>query len=101
MNLDHERKLFEHWYSDEGKYPKAIERAAKGDYLLMQTHVAWGVWQARANVDENEMAARLIDVWSTLRKQPMPWAKVVELVSILSHMPDAERVRLLTLNDPL
>lgn len=38
------RLAFEHWYSDQGKHPQAIER--KGDaYVLMNTHISWTAWQ--------------------------------------------------------
>lgn len=43
-----ERAAFEAWESDNGKWPKAIERDAVGRYKLMQASSAWIVWQARA-----------------------------------------------------
>jgi hypothetical protein len=46
MNTDEMRKAFEHWYSDEGQYPKAVERDSKGRYVLMGATAAWDAWQA-------------------------------------------------------
>lgn len=40
------RKGFEAWASDNGKWPKAIERNSKGDYLLSTTSVQWNAWLA-------------------------------------------------------
>lgn len=41
-----ERALFEAVASDDGKWPKAIERDAKGNYLLLTTANGWMWWQA-------------------------------------------------------
>ena len=44
-----ERELFEAVASDSGKWPKAIERDAKGNYLLLTTANGWMWWrEARA-----------------------------------------------------
>jgi len=39
------RESFEHWFSDEGASPRAIQRHGDG-YLLMQAQSAWEAWQA-------------------------------------------------------
>jgi hypothetical protein len=44
---DTERAAFEVYFSDNGQYPKAVQRSGDG-YLLAQAQSAWGVWQARA-----------------------------------------------------
>lgn len=43
------REKFEAWASDDGKWPKAVERNARGNYLLASTGTAWTVWQAAWN----------------------------------------------------
>lgn len=43
---DEMRKAFEHWYSDEGQWPKAVERDSKGRYVLAGATAAWDAWQA-------------------------------------------------------
>lgn len=44
---DDERKAFEAWFSDGGKYPKAIEMGSSdGGYRLASTYTAWVAWQA-------------------------------------------------------
>lgn len=40
-----ERALFEAVASDHGLWPKAIERDAKGNYLLLTTANGWMWWQ--------------------------------------------------------
>jgi hypothetical protein len=49
-----ERKSFEHWFSDEGKYPKAVERNLDGGYRIAQAASAWTAWQARAAIGGSE-----------------------------------------------
>lgn len=41
-----ERERFEAWMSDDGKWPRAIERDSKGEYLLAKAASDWTVWQA-------------------------------------------------------
>ncbi|AUG88558.1 hypothetical protein [Pseudomonas phage TC6] len=56
-----ERAKFEYWASDEGIYPKAVERSGNC-YKLAQTQSYWMAWQARAALastpvaDESPMA---------------------------------------------
>lgn len=51
-----EREAFEAWFSDQGQYPKAIQRRDDG-YLLSTAQSAWDTWQARAAIDA-ALAAR-------------------------------------------
>ena len=46
QNIAQERKLFEAFASDNGNWLKAIERDARGNYLLLTTAVGWMWWQA-------------------------------------------------------
>lgn len=39
------REAFEKWMSQDGKWPKAVERH-NGTYVLMQTEFAWEAWRA-------------------------------------------------------
>ena len=43
--LESEREAFERVASDNGKWPKAIERDAKGNYLLLTTATGWMWWR--------------------------------------------------------
>jgi len=56
------RAQFEHWYSDGGKTPKAIERkaGANGAYIYSGAATAWDVWQAAVAV-ERETCAELCE----------------------------------------
>lgn len=38
------RQAFEHWFSDEGKHPNAVQRQGDG-YILASAHIAWSAWQ--------------------------------------------------------
>jgi len=40
------RQAFEHWYSDDGKNPKAVEKNHLGSYVLQQAVVSWASWVA-------------------------------------------------------
>ena len=52
------RAQFEHWYSDGGQSPKAIERkpGANGAYIYSGAATAWDVWQAAVAVDRETCA---------------------------------------------
>lgn len=39
------REKFEARMSDNGKWPKAIEKDSEGNYKLMHTYSAWVTWQ--------------------------------------------------------
>lgn len=40
-----EREQFEAWFSDDGKYPHAVERSGNG-YFFADANIQWEVWQA-------------------------------------------------------
>lgn len=44
-----ERAAFEHWASDDGENPTAVERSGHG-YRLAQIQTYWVAWQARASL---------------------------------------------------
>ena len=46
QNTEQERKLFEAFASDDGKWLIDIKRDARGNYLLLSTAVGWMWWQA-------------------------------------------------------
>lgn len=41
-----EREAFEAWASDDGAWPKAVEKSPSGSYRLMSTHSSWIAWQS-------------------------------------------------------
>lgn len=43
------RTSFEWWMSDEGRFPRAIERRGDG-YLLAQSQTCWDAWAASARL---------------------------------------------------
>ena len=48
---DEDRQRFEAWASDDGTWPKAIERDATGQYKLSITAHSWTVWRAAIAAD--------------------------------------------------
>lgn len=46
IELAKERERFEAWASDNGTFPKDVERDEGDSYKLMQTHMYWMAWQA-------------------------------------------------------
>lgn len=43
---DKMRSEFEANMTDDGTWPRAVERCADGEYLLMSAQIAWTTWQA-------------------------------------------------------
>jgi hypothetical protein len=64
-HTDAERALFEAVASDDGKWPKAIERDAKGNYLLLTTANGWMWWRAarRAPSVPDQSIIEAVDGW--------------------------------------
>lgn len=46
MSEQKARKEFERWFSEDGKWPSAVERNANGNYQLCSAHSAWISWRA-------------------------------------------------------
>ena len=65
QNTDQDRAEFEAVASDYGACPKAIERDAKGNYLLMHTATGWMWWQAarRAPSVPDQSIIEAVDGW--------------------------------------
>jgi hypothetical protein len=51
LNEELERQAFEAWVNDENGNDKAIKRGAGDSYELMQTHLYWLAWKARAELN--------------------------------------------------
>ena len=60
MSTKEQRERFEAWFSDNGLYPKAIERDKRG-YLLSTASTAWEAWQA-AEAAAIERCAEVADM---------------------------------------
>ena len=62
MTNEQTRADFEHWFSYEGKNPRAVER--DGDmYRLAQAHHGWWVWQAATAKANQQYAESETEVW--------------------------------------
>jgi hypothetical protein len=63
LGLAPERAAFEAWQSDNGRWPKAVERDGEG-YRLAASHAAWTAWRAgwvRAEKMARERCARICE----------------------------------------
>lgn len=63
-----ERGAFEKWYSNDGLFPRSVERDG-GGYKLMQAQQSWIAWQACAALSSNQVIAaqqRIADLQSAL-----------------------------------
>lgn len=58
--MEDSRAEFEKWFSDDGRFPRAVERGADGEYKLMYVRSAWKTWVKSAEV-ERERCARIAD----------------------------------------
>lgn len=70
------RDKFENWYSDDGTYPRAVERSATGDYVYMGASTAWMAWQAcAAALSQPAEVVRpvLLDVEAERVRQDAKW----------------------------
>lgn len=55
-DMEESRKQFEAWFSNDGKYPEAVDKSGR-DYLLASACAAWEAWVAsRATVDGHNKA---------------------------------------------
>ncbi len=71
---------------------------------------AWGIELVLAAAEEQAvpgdndtpqeiLCSRLIDAWCDANGGQIPWDKAIEITAITTKMPDAERLRLLSLDD--
>jgi hypothetical protein len=50
LNEELEREAFEAWVNESNGNDRAIKRGAGDSYELMQTHLYWLAWKARAEL---------------------------------------------------
>ena len=82
-HTDAERKLFEAFASDNGNWPKAIERDAKGNYLLLTTENGWMWWQAARSAP----AAPLPQGYKITEEQHVAAVKVLHRAAGVDDLP--------------
>lgn len=70
MTPDHIREAFERWFTRNDPTPemaaRAVRRNVRGDYILMQAHTAWEIWQAAYAQARAELIAEM-------RAKPVYW----------------------------
>lgn len=91
--------LYEH---EDGRY--AVNPDTAGDpkwHRLGPVTVPVAETMTDADLEPPEqLAGRLIDAWCAAHGKQIPWAKAIEITAIVTKMPDAERERLLNLDNP-
>jgi len=79
------------------------EQLAACKKALLQEETEHNDTSARLAAAEKDaldsIAGRLIDAWCAAYGRHIPWAKAVELISIVTKQPDAERDKLLRMGD--
>jgi hypothetical protein len=55
--LDEMRKAFEDWATNNGRYPRAVERTTDGSYKLMKTNTDWIAWATAWNAAMESLEA--------------------------------------------
>lgn len=63
MNNNETRESFDKWFSNEGEWPKAIERSERGEYLLSAACVGWKTWDESAKSERNRIAKWIDSDW--------------------------------------
>ena len=53
----------------------------------------------REELANHDSASLLMNAWVTEHKSQMPWDKAIEMIAVVTKMPDAEKQRLLCLDD--
>ena len=95
-HTDAERAEFEAVASDNGKWPQAIERDAKGNYLLMTTAHGWMWWQAARRAPAapvpqglRKAAQAVVDRWDTplWKDAPATAVYIADLRAALAAAP--------------
>ncbi len=97
QNTDQDRAEFEAVASDYGACPKAIERDAKGNYLLMHTATGWMWWQAARRAPAvpvpqglREAAQAVVERWDTPLWKDVP-ATTVYIADLRAALAAATR----------
>ena len=83
-----ESDAYQEWLSENGE-STALGVATFG----------WLAWSAAVEHCRDAMASKLIDVWIASNGQRISWGRAVNIIAILKGLPDAERDRLLALDD--
>ena len=61
--MNREREAFENWMTNDGKFPRAVDKDANGQYVLMQTASAWNVWVAACEWHSSILPKKQVPAW--------------------------------------
>ncbi len=90
-SAEKERAEFEAVASDNGKWPQAIERDAKGNYLLLTTANGWMWWQAARRAPAVPQGWKLVPVEPTTELL-LPLLNEGELTAIKNRPEPSEEL---------
>jgi hypothetical protein len=94
--INAEHAAFAKWLAEEWPHGELTDEGRA---------IARSAWTERARRATEEppakeaLASKLIDQWCAVHGKQIPWASAIEITAILTGMPDAEKARLLALND--
>lgn len=72
----------------------------KYEDVVAQLEAALGREAAlREELDNHDCATLLINAWVDAHGKQIPWDKAIEIIAVATKMPDAEKTRLLCLDD--
>jgi len=71
------RQTFENWYSDGGKFPRAIERDGEG-YRLKHAHDSWTSWKVAAAITAAS-CAEIAKTWANKTTDNVNRARYLEI----------------------
>lgn len=91
---DHDGRQLE-WERAENKRLRAELGECKGEYDRAVNKVD----ALREDLANHDSASLLMNAWVTEHKSQMPWGKAIEMIAVVTKMPDAEKQRLLCLDD--
>ena len=82
------------------------ERARVTDYIAQRAQTELKLEAAlgreaalREELDNHDCATLLINAWVDAHGKQIPWDKAIEIIAVATKMPDAEKTRLLCLDD--
>lgn len=99
------RARFEAWVSDDpygrnvARFPDDGTSAWPGVYKDFGVDLAWHAFEQAAKEARDGVASKLIDTWRDNHNGgAAPWKVAVDITTIIHHLSDAERQRLLALD---
>lgn len=78
--MDEMQEQFERWYSDDGAWPKAVEKNANGNYKYIGAASAWDAWRASYKSGRESMREEIIPIVYGMCESDNVAARTVEAI---------------------